>query len=328
MSTRGRLRITQTMIEDFILDPVLASKWILNLDLDAFQRARLKLNWWVPNVIDDSGISSGKTIGIAAYAILRAVLLANYTKGHDVGFYSQVFQTSKDVFFREVEGLMSNAPLLRNEIGEIKKDPSCWTIHFRSGGRIDIPSPDVKNEAEGQAGRRFNTLIVDEWTKWDAKSNGINAELLGRNSRASYNKQHPIWANHYKFIAHAELDTHPSDRRYKQFLARVKKGDPRYAIQRWSFKDWSGLKDSSGRSFRTLYRDEQTIETERMANSSAEFVAKAGGIRMQSGVGWYIKVMLDAMAALGEARDVRPMSGRGRNMTGDYATPGMAADDE
>src|SRR5690348_9302758 len=70
-----RLTVTQTMMEDFLCDPVLAAKVILGLDLDAFQRCRLRYMWWIPELIDCSGFSSGKTIVDWAYIQLRCILI-------------------------------------------------------------------------------------------------------------------------------------------------------------------------------------------------------------------------------------------------------------
>jgi len=36
---------------------------LLGIKLDAFQAAALRIGWWVPNVIDESGFGTGKSCG-------------------------------------------------------------------------------------------------------------------------------------------------------------------------------------------------------------------------------------------------------------------------
>ena len=67
--------LNQSVIEAYIRDPVLAAHAIFNADLDTFQRVRLRMMWWVPELDDDSGISTGKTEILWLWAQLRAMLL-------------------------------------------------------------------------------------------------------------------------------------------------------------------------------------------------------------------------------------------------------------
>ena len=69
------LSLNQSTIDAFMRDPVLAATAIFGADLDVFQRVKLRLMWWVPELIDDSGISTGKTEVIWLAANLRCILL-------------------------------------------------------------------------------------------------------------------------------------------------------------------------------------------------------------------------------------------------------------
>jgi hypothetical protein len=48
--------LKQSVIDAYVLDPVLAAHAIFGADLDVFQRCRLRYMWWVPELDDDSGI--------------------------------------------------------------------------------------------------------------------------------------------------------------------------------------------------------------------------------------------------------------------------------
>ena len=55
------ITLRQSEIEACIRDPVLAAWAIFNVELDTFQRVRLRYMWWVLELLDDSGISIGMT---------------------------------------------------------------------------------------------------------------------------------------------------------------------------------------------------------------------------------------------------------------------------
>ena len=69
------LDLPYQVLEDLLCDPRFASEALLGVELDDFQSARLKLNWWFPYTIDSSGTMSGKTVGMYAHAALRGILL-------------------------------------------------------------------------------------------------------------------------------------------------------------------------------------------------------------------------------------------------------------
>jgi hypothetical protein len=315
-STPPHLRITQSMYEDFLIDPVTAARWIFNRDFDAFQAFRFKMLWWVPWTMDDSGVSTGKTLDLFCYANLRPMLLVNYARSHDVGVYYQTFEAGKANFWPLYTQL--RAPLFQAQLGDVDnpekaariRNPSCWIAKFKIGGQLSMPSPDVKGEAAGSAGRRFNTLVMDEWTKWEAAGDGIDAEVIDRNSGPSFNERHPLWANHYKFFAHAEPRSHPSTRRYDLFRQRVRDGSTRHAIISFSYKDYSELPDRTGRTYREQYRKDGLAQDQRDKTSAAEFAAKYLGLRMEGGAGWYSAEALSAAQERGRVENLLPCLSR------------------
>lgn len=67
--------LRQSELEACIADPVFAVWLLFGVELDVFQAVRLRYMWWVPELIDDSGISTGKTEILWVWAQLRAILL-------------------------------------------------------------------------------------------------------------------------------------------------------------------------------------------------------------------------------------------------------------
>jgi hypothetical protein len=222
-STPGHLKITQTMIEDFIIDPVLGVEVIFGYKLDAFQRVRLKICWWTPRVMDSSGFSSAKSINMWLVSNLRALLLP----GHVAGVYYPNFNSGKKVYwpyFRKtalqskiyaaqcgkerIEGIDGKS----NEVAKaMDKGNSTWEYLYKNESRIMMPAPGFMQDAKSQAGMRFHDLYIDEFTKIEAvKGGGIDQQLIGRTTMEPYNREHPIYCAHHLFLATAEDTTHPS----------------------------------------------------------------------------------------------------------------------
>ncbi len=317
------LILTQGMVEDFLCDPVLAYRWVFKRELDVFQRVRLKLMWWVPEVMDSSGISTGKTFVDFGYACLRAMLLPNLSGGQDVGVYFHNVQVGKDPYwtlFRKIR-----RPIFRANLGDVgegeaprqghRKGPSSWTARFRSGGTISMPAPDIKNESSNQASRRFNTIIFEEWTKFDAAGDAINAELIGRAAgTASFNAEHPLWCNHLKFMGHAETRSHPSFQRYRSFQSRIRAGDPRVCVITFNYKHWSDSTNHEGRSFRAAHRTDAILKSGIAADMAKgqvdQVLCKTGGFWVESGLGLYTEAGVEMMVAVGRRTGVKPLLGR------------------
>lgn len=319
----SHLLLTQGMVEDFLCDPVLAYRWIFQRELDVFQRVRLKMMWWVPELMDSSGISTGKTFTDFGYACLRAMLLPNLGAGQDVGVYFHNFQIGKDTFWTLFAKIRS--PVFRANLGNVedgddakqgqRKGPSSYTATFRSGGTISMPAPDIKNESANQASRRFNAIIFEEWTKFDAAGDAINSELIGRAAgTASFNANHPLWQNHLKFMGHAETRSHPSWVRYRSFLKRIREGDPRVAVISFNFKHWSGRLNHEGRSFRDAHRTDSILNSQIQADLAKgrtdQVLCKTGGFWVENARGLYPQASVDGMVAVGRRMGTAVQLGR------------------
>lgn len=320
-----RLQITPGMVEDFVWDPVLAAWFFLGLKFDWFQRVRLKIFWLVPNGIDSSGFSSGKTITDWAYIQLRCLFMPE----SPAAVYYPIFEQGKrsfwDYYYR-----IGGSPIYRAHLGWLGaegeeegkskiKGPSCYKAYFRNGARVEMPAVALMKESTTQLSTRFNTSLFEEWVQFDAAGDSINKSLLTRNTKPSFgNPHHPIWANHVKFTATAKTQLHPAYDRVKKFEAQIKKGNPKYFHIRFCYKDFSpGFKDGEGR----LVRNDEAIKTSTGQMDDAEKTGEALGIWGKNTKGWYPESDLLRCVEMGKMAGTRPVSSRaewGRVMGGQW----------
>lgn len=302
------LKVTESMIEDLLWDPVMAAKVLMGIDLDVFQAARLRYYWFVPAVIDSSGFSTFKTNIFWIYCQLRAVLIPE----HKVGVVYQSFGTGKEAFWDKYRNSWSAHPLFQAQIGNIdesgnegkanNKGASCYNIYFRNGSRVQMPAGNWLQEARGLASLRWNTGGIDEWTKVEATgTNGIDEQFLGRITNTAWNKEHPIWSNHTKFLATAESRGHPAWRRYANYLRRVHAGNPNVAVISYSYKDYSNKKiPGTSKSYSEKFRDQKQIDEMRANFTKDHFRREVCGVWSKSGAEWYKQDVLDRSEDLGK----------------------------
>lgn len=314
-SVPARFRITQTMADDFLCDPVLGAHCFFGFKLDAFQRARLRLMWWVPELIDSSGFSSGKTVVDWAYVNLRCILLPD----HHAGVYYPTFETMKNTFFGYYRSVYT--PIFKAQLGRLDdrnesdkvQGAACFKAFYRSGGQVLMPAPSFMKQAATQASLRLNTLLVEEWTHIDAASDGINAQLIGRVTRESWNQHHPVWGNHITFTAPAKSQMHPAYQRYYGTLRAAQSGNPKFGVCSFSYKDYSAeIPSNSGKSFRDRFRVQGTIDSLRakFRADRAGWLGEGLGFWARSGTGWFTEEAIMTCVELGRRRQVLPILSR------------------
>jgi hypothetical protein len=306
---------------DFLCDPVLAAFVIFGVKLDAFQAARLRYYWWAQNVIDSSGVSSGKTIVIWLFVNLRCILIPD----HEAAVYYPVFETGKMSFWDYyTKFTAAKAPIFRAQLGQpMNLEPgeekggdgtlhgaACYKAFFRNGSKAMMPAPSFMKDAVTQASLRVNTMVVEEWTHVDASSDGINKQLIDRTTRPCWNQHHPIWGNHILYSAHAQTRMHPAFKRYNDHQRRVNRGDPTYANIAYSYKDYSGLTSHTGKSFREEHRIEGTINNKRNTCSKVEWNGQGFGIWGANGTGWFTEAAILQCVDNGRRRGVTPVLSR------------------
>jgi len=322
-SVPKHLLITQTMWEDFMFDPVMAAYVIFGVELDDFQGARLRYYWWVQNVIDSSGVSSGKTIVIWLFLMLRCILLPD----HVAAIYYPTFGTGKQEFWQYFARFarMEGAKIFRSQIGDsLKVEPGeevdgdgtvhgadCYRAVFRNGNMLMMPATNAARNMLNSASLRLNTLVGEEWTILEDISDGIDAQLIDRTSRQSFNQHHPIWGNHILLSAHAETRMHPAYARYREHEKRCRAGDPTYANISYSYKDFSSRPCHTGKTFKDEYRTESTIKNRNTSTKDVgSLLGRAFGIWSAHTKGWFTEEHITQCCANGRLRNVQPASSR------------------
>jgi hypothetical protein len=317
-------RITPTLIDDCICDPVFAAEFFFREKLDEFQKCRLKICWWTPRFMDSSGFSSAKTRSLWILSNLRCLLIGD----HVGGVYYQVFATGQKTYWAYFNEVASRSAWFRYNIGKPRiigldgksdeegkaalKGPSCWTCDYRNGSQIMMPAAGFLQDAKTQAGIRLNDLWIDEWTKIMAGgSDGIDGQLVGRVTRHCFNKEHPFWCNHMGFLATAEDTMHPAYSRFKTFDEEAnQKGNPDYYVFSFSYKDYSDLPTRNGQSFKQVHREDKTLRDMRKNKSAGGFRQEGLGLWSVSGSGLYTGDMVARAYANGKERSVDPMVSR------------------
>lgn len=298
--------------ETMLRDPVAALYALTGVVLDEYQAARLRYYWFVPNVIDSSGFSSAKTFCFWAFIQLRCILIPN----HIAGVYYMTFSTGQQTFWPYYA--WCKHPIFRSQFGGTNEEgddvkgnshgAACWLARYRNGSEVKMPAPSWGQDAKSQAGLRYNTVGIDEWTKVESTgTQGINQQILGRVTRASYNQHHPLWCNHRVFLATAETLSHPAYNRYRVFRKEERRGNPNFATLSFSFKDYSKTKRChTGKTFAEEYRIEETLAAMKAQFTPSHWLREGLGIWARETKGWYSEAALGRCLELGRQLRLQP----------------------
>lgn len=317
-SVPSSLNISQHLWEALLCDPVMAVWCIFGVSLDAFQQARLRYYWWIQNVIDSSGVGSGKTIVIFLYLCLRCILLPNQIcaiyyptfgtgKNEFWNYFSRMVLARKEIFLAQL-----GDPLKTQAGEEIDGDgtlhgPDCYKAFFRNGNRLLMPAPSFMKDAVTQASLSLTTLVVEEWAQIDASSDGINKQLIDRTRADTWNQFHPIWGNHILYSSHAQGKMHPAAARYNSHQSLVNSGSPIFANISYSYKDYSNLLTPSGKTFKAERRIESTIKNKRNTSTAADWLGQYLGVWGQNGEGWFTESAILQAIGLGRSIGLLPV---------------------
>jgi hypothetical protein len=318
------LRISEGMVEDLLYDPVMAIWIFFGVEMDAFQEVRTKLIWFGQDVDDRSGFSSGKTV--TAWWLLN---LAGILKpDHRAMVVYPTFQQGKETFWEYYDRF--STPLFRAQLGRVEMDSSdedgdgterksnlrgsgMWTQYFRNKSQVKMPAPNFGKKATTLSSIRLNWLWLEEANKilgTDGGFSGATKQLLGRVTRQSFNKEHPVWGNRVTYSSTAELANHPAEAIHKKIEKRAEQGSPRHASFAFCYKDFSNLPAGTGKSFRDEYRDQAGVDRVLEVNSEEAGAAEVYGFSSLQGEEWFDPAVLEAMEALGEKRDLAPVISR------------------
>lgn len=315
---KGNLKITQTMIEDFLLNPTLGIYCIFGEELDVFQSVRAKLSWYCPRVIDSSGLSSGKSLNMFWTFNLRCILM----EGRIAGVYYPSWSQGQKIFWKYYPIYFRKSAIFRAQVGRMNADQSkvegkaqvmgtsCWSMEYRNGSQILMPAGSFATDSKTQAGLRLNDLGIDEINKIAATgSTGIDDQLIGRCTIKTFNKAHPIWQNHQLFLSTAEDTMHPGYERYKSFKKKEESGDPHFSTFSFCFKDYSDQLGADGQPF-TVHREDTIMADLQMNKSPSSYMQEALGIWSANGKAFYAQEYIDNAFTSGRERNVQVVTGR------------------
>ena len=295
------LDVPRKVFDQLLKDPVMAAEVLMGWKLDTFQKVRLRTWWWVPSVIDSSGVSTGKTLVDFIYLNLRCILIPD----HVAAVYFPNFQTGKDEFWPYFERTRSQSEIFAQQFvyhhGKVGEHlyPGAWTMDYKNGSRLLMPAPNFLQDSATQASRRFNTLMVDDWLRAEDMGSGIDKQLVDRTTRGSFNKNHRLWCNHFKFLGHAETPSHKGFRRYRSFRDAIRRdGCGRHALISFCFKDWSP-------KFQKFLIDD-VITQQRSVLTRDQFRRQWLGLWSADGDGYYPEAYLERC----RSRDLAPATQR------------------
>ncbi len=281
--------ISGEWVRRLIANPVMAAEVILGIKFDVFQAALFRYMWFCPYFLDDSGVSTGKSERLFACACLRAILLENPPgmKKRVTAIYYWSMSTTEEVIIPKFDHYLATSKLFRDQFlrghgGKHKmRLEGAYQYLLRNGNKIQLPAGDFGRDSKSQASKRFNDLYVDENKEIDARSDGINKMLLDRATAASYNQDHPIWANHICLMGHAEdRFTHPSWRRNKASRVEIWDGSQHDVIVSSNYRDFSP-------DFAKLYRPDKRIRKAKLELDSSHFEQQWLGLWAAGTANWY-----------------------------------------
>ena len=297
------LTLDRKLIEQLLFDPVMAAEVLMGWHLDTFQRVRLRQYWYIPQLVDSSGVSSGKTAVNFVYVNLRCMLLPR----HVAGVYLPNFQVGKDEFWQMFYDTMDRSAMFRSQLvtnrgvlGE-KKSPGTWSMHYKNGSRLLLPAPGFMADSKYSASRNFNTLMIDEWLRALEMGDGVEKQLVDRARRANWNKRHRIWGNHLKFLGHAETPSHKGHRRMIQYKRAIVDGSAWHGLISYCYKDWTP-------EMAEKHMQDEIIAERKRVLTRDQFRRQWLGLWSSDGDGYYPEVFLRRCCRM----DLKPQVARER----------------
>jgi len=156
----------RSVLEELLLDPVLAGEFILGLEFPPHMRLRIREMWFKEVFLDYSGVSTGKTISIAAIAALRSILIPDTVigvvsrtleQGKLVFEYFERWKNKSDIFKNQIEMSLNARP-------RILSGGTLPRVRFENGSQIRILPPDFARDGTRMRSERWNDALFDEWT--------------------------------------------------------------------------------------------------------------------------------------------------------------------
>lgn len=229
MTTAYRDRkLTAMMVDDFIYDPILAAKVILNITLPPHSELRIMFMWTTPFTIDDSGFSTAKSHNAAVVMALRSILFP----GRVSGVLSKTFAQGK-LIFQNFDRWVGNAPIFKSCLKHFKGQPrlihgtDVWQAFFRGGSEIRVLPPSFMLDSERLRGERWHDGYFDEWTTY-GNFEAFNTTIMGRITKENSYPNDPVRMNHAHMMSTPNFTHHPSFAIVKRYQHQIAQGNQDY----------------------------------------------------------------------------------------------------
>ena len=291
--------LTQSMIDDLIHNPVLAVRVILGddaiLDMPPHEQIRFKIAWVSKFTLDSSGFSTAKTFTIAALAALRIVLLDN---DRTQGVVSKTFGQGK-LIGKYWDKWLGTSPIFASQIRkrpvkttgmeyDFNKNNTGWELVSKNGSVAKILPPDLLKEGGRLASERFADGYFDEIHKWpDQKV--LELVMFSRVTKPVPRSSHPIYQHHSYCSCTARFKHHPAYKRVEDWMDRMAKGDDKYAVMSFNFRDVP-----EEERYKSLV-DIDTLNLMERSLPSSMFRCEALGEWVDDSEGFYTASMIDAI---------------------------------
>ncbi len=318
IKSEGKAQITQEQIETLLYDPVCAAYVFFKIRMDAFQRAALRIQWFSADTEDASGHGSSKTLRAWILANLSCLLIPNCV----VGVIYQNHQSGRDNFWKYYQNPDYMTPLFKSQLGTfdtgvmkhnkgaLKKEQGNWKLHFKSGGRIEMPAPGHFGDAEKLGSWEVNRMVIDEANKIRKMGESIEKQLVPRVRLQSFNPDHPVWQNKIWRMGTAETSEHVAFHHHKRREKEERLGDPTLYSFGFCCKDWSNLPAPSGKSWRDTIPNWRTIKSARREMSKSMRLAEELGVWAEHCEGWYTGQAMDRCEEAGKKINLEPVVSR------------------
>jgi hypothetical protein len=203
-------KVTATMVEDMLFDPILAAKVILKVRLPPHEELRLLWMWTTPYSNDDSGFSTGKSWTFALVAALRSILIPERVSG----VLSKTFAQGK-LIFANFDRWYNTSPIFRGCIKHYGNKPrlvhgqDAWVAYFRGGSTVRVLPPNFMQDAERLRSERWHDGYFDEWTTY-GNFKAFNTTIIGRVVNVNKYKDCPVRMNHVHMASTPASEDHPA----------------------------------------------------------------------------------------------------------------------
>jgi hypothetical protein len=237
-------KLTTMMVEDFIQDPILATKVIFNIDLPPHSEIRLMALWQQKWLMDCSGFGMGKTHDLALCAALRHILLEE----REQGIVSRTYSQGTNIFTSYFDKWIATCPIFRSQIALNKKGEPDAThgggahvLKAKNGNIIRVIPPDFYRHGDRAKSESWTDGYFSEWTTYPDQE-ALKKTFFGRVRK-------PVPEHYWKMVEagntifdrHIFLEGtpnymwHPAYALYEDFEERIASGDDTYAIVSWNY---------------------------------------------------------------------------------------------